>query len=102
MLSVQWSHLDMGCKTDGVLPNSTTLCPCIRHPTACRHTEVGPHFSDRGYNAFDIAGVANFFMRDVTVLNADNALFLRWADRSTLTGEQACLLLPLLLAPSSA
>ena len=49
---------------------------------------MGPHFSDRGYNALDLGGVANCFIRDVTVLNADNALFLRWADRCTLTGAR--------------
>ena len=57
-------------------------------PNACRHTEVGPHLADRGYNAIDVQGAADFWIRNVTVLNADNAVFLKRTDRATVRGEQ--------------
>ncbi|EFN56045.1 hypothetical protein CHLNCDRAFT_145493 [Chlorella variabilis] len=47
------------------------------------HSMVGPHFTDRGYNAMEFKAVANMWVSKVTVLNADNALFTSWADRST-------------------
>lgn len=56
-------------------------CPCPRH------TLAPAHFADRGYNGLQFSHAANCWARNVTVLNADNGLFVTWTDRSTFRGE---------------
>ncbi|KAL4856222.1 putative cinnamyl alcohol dehydrogenase 2 [Chlorella vulgaris] len=47
------------------------------------HSMWAGHFTDRGYNAIAFASSVNMWLRQVTVLNSDNAVFVGWTDHST-------------------
>ncbi|KAL4441064.1 hypothetical protein ABPG77_010495 [Micractinium sp. CCAP 211/92] len=51
-----------------------------------KHTLAPEHFADRGYNGLQFSHVSNCWARNVTILNADNGLFVTWTDRSTFRG----------------
>ncbi|PSC73918.1 band 7 [Micractinium conductrix] len=61
-------------------------CGIERLTIAFPHTAVGPHWTDAGYNAIEMNQLADSWVRDVSVINADNALMTFWVDRSTFTG----------------
>ena len=46
--------------------------------TWCRWSIVGPHFTDRGYNAFMLQAVSNFYMRHVRVCARVVYLWRAW------------------------
>ncbi|PSC69036.1 band 7 [Micractinium conductrix] len=49
-------------------------------------TPAARHFADRGYNALQFGHGSNSWAANVTILNADNALFFTHMQRSTLRG----------------
>ncbi|KAL4457386.1 hypothetical protein ABPG75_012251 [Micractinium tetrahymenae] len=49
-----------------------------------KHTLAGPHHTDRGFNAIQIANAANFWVRNVTILNADTPIYFAWLHRSVI------------------
>lgn len=70
-------------------PGTAHFRRCLRPTRRCRHTLAPEHFADRGYNALQFSHAANCWARNVTVLNADNGLFVSWTDRSTFRGAHA-------------
>lgn len=49
-----------------------------------KHTLAGPHHTDRGYNAIQVSNAANFWVRNVTVLNADTPIYFSKIHRSVI------------------
>jgi hypothetical protein len=59
----------------------------LRSLPDCSWSQVGPHFTDKGYNALDLSNAANMWVSGVTFVNCDNAIFTDWVDSSTFQGE---------------
>lgn len=49
------------------------------------HSMMAAHLAERGYNAIELEDVVDCWIRQVTILNADNAIRLRGTDHSTLS-----------------
>lgn len=49
-----------------------------------KHTQVGPHHTDKGYNAIQVSNAANFWIRNVTILNADTPIYYSYTHRSVI------------------
>ncbi|KAL4457378.1 hypothetical protein ABPG75_012243 [Micractinium tetrahymenae] len=59
-----------------------------------KHTLAPEHFADRGYNGLQFSHAANCWARNVTILNADNGLFVTFTDRSTFRGITVAMTVP--------
>ncbi|PSC69079.1 band 7 [Micractinium conductrix] len=47
-----------------------------------KHSMVGPHHTDKGYNAIQVTNAANVWVRNVTILNSDTGIYYSWIHRS--------------------
>lgn len=54
---------------------------------ACSSGVYGDHLTDRGYNAIQLEGLRNAWVRDVRILGADNGVFVANAEFVTLACE---------------
>lgn len=63
----------------------TADLPLIRAPAAAAADTYPSHHKPHGYNAIEVVGAANCWVRDVKVVNSDNAISLHKGDFHTVT-----------------